>query len=63
MKATTVYRIYSGHNTASKRYENYVFTTADEQTAADYIENRRNAYAQAGLPCCPWFYEQHTTTT
>lgn len=36
------------------------YTTTDEQTAADYIENRRNAYASAGVPGCPWYYvNQH----
>lgn len=39
------------------------YTTTSQDTAADYIDSRRNAYANAGLPCCPWYYINTTTTT
>jgi hypothetical protein len=54
------YQIFEGQDSGPPIHH---YTTTSEDTAADYIDSRRNAYASAGLPCCPWFYEQHPTTT
>jgi hypothetical protein len=37
------------------------YSTTDENAAADYIDNRRAAFAESGIPGCPWYYINTTT--
>ena len=60
MKATTLYLIMEGRDDGPPIHH---YSTTDENAAADYIDNRRAAFAESGIPGCPWYYINTTTTT
>jgi len=53
MKATTLYLIMEAQNEGSPIHH---YSTTDETAAADYIDSRRAAFAESGIPGCPWYY-------